>query len=176
MNCASFRDEYSDFVDGLIDETGEIEAERHMRQCPTCRRFHESLSWGVRELRRLPQVLPTADFTARVERAVMAERPPAAVAMRQGAVASAVLMSLTLVAAGLFTFDMARRSAPVTAQPLDLGPLPVLGSNAFRPTFRYVTHSVATTAPFAAAAPADAPDLAQAEDTPVILLGGPATR
>ncbi len=147
MTCSEFRCAYSDFADGLLDELGEIAAHRHLSECQPCRRHHEAFQWGVRELRRQPKVLPSEDFAARLERRLAAEHSPIALALRQGSVAAATLMILTVVAAGLFAYDLARRAAG-PAPVATTGPVPVLGANAFRAAARFRAHDVAQS-PFA---------------------------
>jgi len=147
MNCSEFRSAYSDFADGLLDELGEITTHRHLGECPQCWRLHEAYRWGVAELRRHPKVLPSADFAARLERRLAAEHSPIALVLRQGSAAAATLMVLTVVAAGLFAYDLARRAAP-EAPVVTTGPMPTFGADAFRPTVRFATHDTALS-PFA---------------------------
>jgi hypothetical protein len=172
MNCTEFRSAYSDFADGLLDELGGIAAHRHLSECLLCRRRHEAFQWGVRELRRQPKVLPSADFAAMLERRIAAEHSPVALALRQGSAAAATLMMLTLVAAGLFAFDLARRAAPPRSPLVTTGPLPVLGADVFRPARRLATHDVAQspfavrTAAYAVTGPAGAPAVAETVGSP----------
>ncbi len=108
MDCTDFRASYSDFADGLLDEIQEIAAHRHMSECPLCRRFHEALQWGVGELRKQPRVLPSEGFQERLERRIRAEASGFAPLAKSWPGAAAVLMSLTLLAAGTFGWEVAR--------------------------------------------------------------------
>ena len=122
MDCNQFRAAYSDFADGFLDEVHEVAAHRHMSECPPCRRFHEALQWGVAELRRQPRVLPSVDFTERVERRIRAEASGFAPIARSWPGAAAMLMSLTLLAAGVFGWEVAkggpgRHAAAAEAEP-----------------------------------------------------------
>ncbi len=109
MDCTEFRAAYSDFADGLLDEIQEIAAHRHMSECPQCRRFHEALQWGVAELRKQPRVLPSDDFQERLERRIRAEASGfAPLARSWPGAAAAMLMSLTLLAAGTLGWEVAR--------------------------------------------------------------------
>lgn len=176
MDCEQFRAAYSDFADGSLDEMGEIMAYRHMSECTSCRRFHEALTWGIRELRERPQVLPSADFAVKLERRLKAEPAPLAGSGRPGAAAAAMLMGLTVVAAGMFAYDVAHRPLPAPVRAGAMGPLPVLGANAFQPTLRYVSQSITKPAPFVDAARADELDGADTYAAPALLMGGIATR
>ena len=52
MNCSQFRQFYSDFADGLLDETEEVAFHVHMAECVACHRFDAALEQGRRALRR----------------------------------------------------------------------------------------------------------------------------
>lgn len=141
MDCSQFRGAYSDFADGLLDEVREIAAHRHMSECPLCRRFHEALQWGVAELRRQPRVLPSDDFRERLERRIRAEASGFAPLARSWPGAAAMLMSLTLVAAGTFGWEVAR-GLPARRQMTGATEPPVAIRAAVHPAHRAAARSV----------------------------------
>jgi anti-sigma factor RsiW len=143
MDCFEFRSAYSDFADGLLDELGEIRSHRHMSECPHCRRFHEALRWGVAELRRRPIIVPSADFAVRLERRLQAETSPLTAVARRPASAAAVLMAFTVVASGMFAYNLSGKGVASVGQTAAAGPLPVIGSGVFRPRIRYVVNAQA---------------------------------
>ena len=106
MNCTEFRAAYSEFVDGFLDEVGEVAAHRHMSECQACRRFHEALQWGVGELKRQPKVLVSQNFHARLEARIRAESSGFTPVVRSWPGAAAMLMSLTLAAAAALAIEM----------------------------------------------------------------------
>ena len=66
MNCRQFRDAYSDFSDGLLDEAAEVRCHRHLAECLCCRRFDAALRRGVTALRGLAAPAPSRDFDERL--------------------------------------------------------------------------------------------------------------
>ncbi len=127
MDCTEFRASYSDFADGLLDEMQEIAAHRHMSECPPCRRFHEALQWGIAELRRQPRVLPSEGFQERLERRIRAEASGFAPLAKSWPGAAAVLMSLTLIAAGTFGWEVSRGGVARHEMAADIQPPVVAG-------------------------------------------------
>jgi len=66
MNCSQFRQFYSDFADGLLDEAEAVSFHVHMSECPACERFDAALRQGSRTLRQLRAPAPSWDFDARL--------------------------------------------------------------------------------------------------------------
>lgn len=66
MHCAKFRDTYSDYADGLLDEAAEIACRRHLSDCADCRRLDAAFRAGTGALRRLPALSPSAGFRLRL--------------------------------------------------------------------------------------------------------------
>ena len=75
MNCRQFRDAYSDFSDGLLDEPAEVRCHVHLAECPDCRRFDAALRRGLMALRGLREPAPSEDFDERLLARLAAERP-----------------------------------------------------------------------------------------------------
>ncbi len=73
MDCSQFRDSYSDYADGLLDEAAEIEACRHLAACPSCRRLDVALHRGVGTLRSLPPLRAHEDFEDRLQARILRE-------------------------------------------------------------------------------------------------------
>jgi len=91
MNCRQFRDSYSDFSDGLLDEADVVVFHIHIAECAGCRRFDAALRRGVGALRALLPPTPSGEFGVRLfERIARETREPA---LRQwSGVAGAVLV------------------------------------------------------------------------------------
>lgn len=66
MNCGQFRQFYSDFTDGLLDEIEEVEFHVHMAECVACRRFDAALEQGRSALRSMEPQPAGGDFESRL--------------------------------------------------------------------------------------------------------------
>lgn len=67
MHCGQFRQFYSDFTDGLLDEAEEVAFHVHMAECIACRRFDAALEQGRSALRRMePPRADGGDFESRL--------------------------------------------------------------------------------------------------------------
>jgi len=112
MDCARFRDSYSDFADGLLDERAEIALFDHMAECPACQRLHAAYVAGCGALRRMRDLRPAPDFgtrlTARLRREELAP-VGAPVALMAG-----LLLVLGAAASGWWLLGP-RGEAPVVA-------------------------------------------------------------
>jgi predicted anti-sigma-YlaC factor YlaD len=75
MNCRQFRDAYSDFADGLLDEQAEVRCHVHLAECADCRRFDATLRRGLMALRGLREPVPSEDFDERLLARLATERP-----------------------------------------------------------------------------------------------------
>ncbi len=108
MNCGDFRERYSEFTDGFLDEAAEVAMCRHMAECPDCRRFDAAYTAGANALRRLPRPAPSCDFdrqlTERIQRACNEPEP---ILRQSTGLAGAVLMVAVLAVAGWELTDRA---------------------------------------------------------------------
>jgi len=75
MNCLQFREAYSDFTDGLLDEAAEVRCHAHLAECSDCRHFDAALRRGLRELRGLGAPRPSEGFDERLLARLAGERP-----------------------------------------------------------------------------------------------------
>ena len=66
MNCLQFRDSYSDFSDGLLDELAEVRFHAHMTECVACRRFDAAFRRGLSALRGLRPPELSGNFDERL--------------------------------------------------------------------------------------------------------------
>jgi len=66
MTCSQFRQFYSDFADGLLDECEVVAFEIHLAECAACEHFHRALERGSAVLRRAGQAVPSEDFDVRL--------------------------------------------------------------------------------------------------------------
>jgi anti-sigma factor RsiW len=75
MNCSQFHNRYSDFADGILDESAEVRFHVHMAECAACRRFDVAFRRGQGALQRLRPPAPSGDFDERLFARLQAERP-----------------------------------------------------------------------------------------------------
>lgn len=129
MTCAEFLDRYTDFRDGLITAPREVRGfERHLVQCPTCRRYDDAVRRGVRALQAAETIELSPDFRRRLEARLQHERRLAggvrgaarAVDVPAGAGVAAALF--VAVALALLALEGVRR--PEVAQTPTLPPVP----------------------------------------------------
>jgi anti-sigma factor RsiW len=125
MICTEFLDRYTEFRDGLITAPRELRRfQRHLAQCPACRRYDAALHRGVAALQGMQTIEPSADFRRRLDARLALERiRDAAVPARAGLVAA----MLVLVALSLLVLEVGRRPqlAQVPALPPAAFPKPV---------------------------------------------------
>ena len=102
MNCGQFRQFYSDFTDGLLDEAEEVAFHVHMAECVACQRFDAALEQGRVALRRMESPSPSGGFEARLHDRILKECVATAEpALRQfSGFAGAVLVVAVLGVAG----------------------------------------------------------------------------
>ena len=101
MNCGQFRQFYSDFTDGLLDETEEVAFHVHMAECVACQRFDAALEKGRVALRRMESPSPSGGFEARLHDRILKECVATEPALRQfSGFAGAVLVVAVLGVAG----------------------------------------------------------------------------
>ena len=118
MDCCEFREHYSDFADGLLDDEAELRARRHLSLCAPCRRFDAAFRTGVSALRDLPSVQPSRSFGDRLRGRLGHELVVHALAVDP--ISGAVAATLVMVTIGLVAWDLvelraARRVAPIVA-------------------------------------------------------------
>jgi anti-sigma factor RsiW len=100
MNCLQFRDAYSDFSDGLLDEAAEVRCHVHLAECSDCRRFDAALRRGLVALRGLRAPLPSEDFDERLHARLATERPETPESRFLVGIAGAVLVLAVVGAVG----------------------------------------------------------------------------
>jgi anti-sigma factor RsiW len=108
MDCGRFRNLYSEFADGQLDELAEVACHRHLAECEPCRRLHHAYRAGCTMLRREPQLAPSPDFVARLDARLGAGDVPGmgpAPARQWAALAGAVAAVAVLAAAGWTLVD-----------------------------------------------------------------------
>ncbi len=118
MDCCEFREKYSDFADGLLEEEDQLRARRHLAGCPACRRFDAAFRTGVRALRDLPSVEVSRSFGDRLRNRIRHELTVRSLGMDplSGAFAALLVMvTFGLVAWDLVELRAARHEAPVVA-------------------------------------------------------------
>lgn len=67
MRCEHFLESYSDYVDGLLDESAQSECTEHVDGCPSCSRYARVMQEGVDLFRELPSAEPASDFSPRLQ-------------------------------------------------------------------------------------------------------------
>src|SRR4029077_18365 len=92
MNCLQFRDAYTDFTDGLLDEPAEVRCHVHLAECADCRRFDAALRRGLMALRGLREPLPSEDFDDRLLARVASDEGAAPESRLLVGIAGAVLV------------------------------------------------------------------------------------
>ncbi len=129
MDCCEFRERYSDFADGLLDDEAELRARRHLGVCAACRRFDAAFQTGISALRELPSVQVSRGFGEMLRGRIRHELEVRALAVSP--LSGAVAALLVLVAVGFVSWDLAelrgsgRQTAAVTTPPPVLIPAPV---------------------------------------------------
>jgi hypothetical protein len=118
MICTEFLNRYTEFRDGLIAAPRELRRfQRHLAQCPTCRRYDTALRCGVAALQGVETIEPSTDFRLRLEARLARERTRIAEVPARAGLAAAMLV---LVALSLLVLEVGRR--PQLAQAPALPP------------------------------------------------------
>jgi len=73
MDCRQFHETFSDFMDDLLDEAGEILVRRHLGECERCRRFDAAYRAGVLALGNAQRLQVSPHFGARLRERVRRE-------------------------------------------------------------------------------------------------------
>jgi anti-sigma factor RsiW len=118
MDCCEFREKYSDFADGLLEEEVELRARRHLSLCASCRHFDAAFRTGIGALRNLPSVEVSRSFSDRLRRRIRHELMVRGLAVDP--LSGAIAALLVIVTLGFLTWDLAephgaRHAAPAIA-------------------------------------------------------------
>jgi anti-sigma factor RsiW len=101
MNCGQFRQFYSDFTDGLLEEAEEVAFHVHMAECLPCRRFDAALEQGRNALRSLDRPSAAGDFQSRLYDRIVREN-----AIAEAATAEPVLRQFSGMAGAVLIVAM----------------------------------------------------------------------
>ena len=121
MDCCEFRETYSDFADGRLEDEAELRARQHLGQCAACRRFDAAFRTGVSALRGLPAVDVSGGFANQLQGRLRHELVVRSLGVSP--MSGAIAAMLVLVTIGFVTWDLAElrsaRHAPaaVAARP-----------------------------------------------------------
>jgi anti-sigma factor RsiW len=117
MDCCEFRERYSDFADGLLDDADEQRVRHHLARCAGCRRFDVAFQAGVSTLRGLPSVQVSRGFAERLHGRLRRELLVRALAVDpwSGAVGALLVVAIVGVVAWDVTEWRAARHAPAVA-------------------------------------------------------------
>jgi anti-sigma factor RsiW len=101
MDCRQFRDRFSEFADGPLDEPTESAFRSHLAGCAGCRRFEAAFRTGVGLLRGLPCPQLSRQFEARLRRRLETEplRAEPSLAQWSGAAGAVLVVAAVAVAA-----------------------------------------------------------------------------
>lgn len=122
MDCCEFREKYSDFADGLLEEADEYRARQHLSECAACRRFDAAFQAGVSTLRGLPSVQVSRSFADRLRNRLRRELAVRALAVDpwSGAVgALLVVATVGVVALDLVELRAAKHPGVSVAHSVD---------------------------------------------------------
>lgn len=107
MDCRRFRETFSDFADGLVDEGSEVAMCLHIAECEACRRFEAAFRAGCGIMRDLEPVRASEDFDLRLHERILRECRAAELegpgALRQFASVAGALV--IVVAAGVVGWE-----------------------------------------------------------------------
>lgn len=118
MNCCEFRENYSDFADGLLDESAEVLARQHLAECAACRRFDAAFRTGVGMLREMPVVAPSRRFAINLRRKIRHEAASATPALRRWSGAAGAALVVTVI--GIIGWDHRDAAQARARQPLSV--------------------------------------------------------
>lgn len=108
MNCQSFHQTFSDYLDGVLDAADADRVRRHLAACEPCRRMEAAYRAGVATLREREWPCPARDLSVRILHRIRRERRLPALFGAYGAAAAALLMTLgAAVALDLYERDRA---------------------------------------------------------------------
>jgi hypothetical protein len=66
MNCATFRDTHSLFIDGMLDDAGVVAMECHIAECAECAGLDTRIRRGLLLFRNASLIAPSAEFGERL--------------------------------------------------------------------------------------------------------------
>ena len=122
MTCAEFLKRYTDVRDGLITAPRELRRfERHLTQCPACRRYDTSLRRGVLALQAAGTIEPSRDFRRRLDARLARERRALGAVPARAGVAAALFVAAALA---LVALEGVRRPPVAHVPPLPAVPFP----------------------------------------------------
>ena len=134
MNCLEFRDQYLAFADQTLPPTAQAAANVHLATCVSCARHDEAMRRGLRVLRSLPSVEPSADFYAkltttlhRMERSEQHASRYRGPGLASFTAAAAGVVGIGFLAAVAFNWTSQARNlalAPVVARTPAIAPYP----------------------------------------------------
>ena len=104
MDCCEFREHYSDFADGLLDDEAELRARRHLGLCARCRRFDAAFRNGVGALRDLPSVEVSQTFGDRLGKRIRHELEVRTLAVNP--LSGAIAALLVIATIGFVAWDL----------------------------------------------------------------------
>jgi len=105
MNCVHFREQYSEFADGFLDEADEIAMLVHRSECETCKRFDAAYRAGANTLRGLPDLEVSEGFHDRLQARILiacSTPEPVATGWRRWPAGMLVLVGMLSVAGWQF--------------------------------------------------------------------------
>ena len=117
MDCAQFRNSYSDFADGLLDERAEIALYDHMSECSACQRLHAAYVAGCGALRRMRDLRPAPDFGTRLRARLRREDVAAAPVGAPLALMAGLLLVAGATASGWWLLGPSVEAPVVAAAP-----------------------------------------------------------
>lgn len=108
MDCREFLERHTDFRDGLISARREARRfERHLAECPWCRRYDATVRRGVQALHAAATgIAPSPGFRERLDTRLARERLQSTTAPAQAGFTAALLV---LVALALLVLEVGRR-------------------------------------------------------------------
>lgn len=99
MNCQSFHQTFSDYLDGALDAADALRVRRHLEACGPCRRLEEAYRAGVAALREAERPCPAREFSVRIVNRIRRERRLTALSSGYGMAGALLLCTLVAVVA-----------------------------------------------------------------------------
>ncbi|PYO75357.1 MAG: zf-HC2 domain-containing protein [Gemmatimonadetes bacterium] len=122
MTCAEFLKRYTDVRDGLITAPRELRRfERHLVQCPACRRYDTAVRRGVLALQAAGTIEPSRDFRRRLDARLERERRAIGAVPTGAGLAAALFVAAALA---LVALEGVRRTPVAHAPALPPVPFP----------------------------------------------------
>ncbi|HEV2751791.1 MAG TPA: zf-HC2 domain-containing protein [Gemmatimonadales bacterium] len=122
MTCAEFLARYTDVRDGLLTAPRELRRfERHLTQCPACRRYDTAVRRGVIALQAAGTIEPSREFRRRLDARLARERHALSTVPARAGVAAALFVAAALA---LVALEGVRRPPVAHVQALPPVPFP----------------------------------------------------